>query len=328
MVPRNLVLMLVAAAFVGAYVLHVAIERPFRRGMVRLPRISASTTLLLPLLLLPLLAQAASAVTDWEQERSPVRGLHPACEFNGPFQLRRQCSVGNPPKILVWGDSIAMLWTNPLRPEGVVQATMSTCAPMLGVSPVYKRELGPAWAQRCIAFNDSVLEWLKGQPQISHVVLSSRFSYNVELGQQLLTRTGNAPQGVSISAKALADTVQAVRGLGKQVVILAPPPLATFDVGICLEREARGMPIGGRANCEIDYTTSVKSDASVLALLQKVEREAKVPVLRPSDLLCDDKKCRTTLDGVPLYRDKSHFSNHGVEVFARRFELGKKILSE
>jgi hypothetical protein len=325
------VLELVGAAFVGAYVLHVAIEKPFRRVAIPWRRIPVSTTLLLPVLLLPLslplLVQAAPGVVDWQVERRPNHGLNSLCEFDGPFQPRAECGVGKKQKILVWGDSIAMLWTPPLVPDGVVQATMSTCAPMLGISPVYSGELGPAWSQRCIAFNDSVLAWLKSQPQITHVVLSSRFTYNVEQGQKLHTRTGDVPQGVDVSAKALADTVQAVRALGKKVVVLAPPPLATFDVGICLEREASGRSIGGRANCQIDYEAYVKSDERVIALLRKTEAAAKVVVLWPSDLLCDKKSCKTTLDGVPLYRDKAHFSYHGVEVFAGRFELGKKILS-
>lgn len=327
-VPRHVTLQLIGAAFIGAAILHVAIEKPFRRAPVRTLRTSTTALLILPLLMLPPVVQAAPALTNWQHERRPGVGLDAFCDFNGAFQPLPECSVGKPPRILVWGDSIAMLWVMPLKSAGVVQATMSTCAPMLGASPVYQRELGPAWAQRCIAFNDSVLAWLKSQPQISHVVLSSRFSYNIEVGQRLLTRTGVVPQGVDVAAKAMQDTVHAVRELGKQVVIMAPPPLATFDVGICLEREAKGMPIGGRANCEIDYVEYMKSDEGVIALLRKVEVDAKVSVLRPSDLLCDAASCKTTLDGVPLYRDKTHFSYRGADAFARRFELDKKILAQ
>lgn len=327
-VPTDVTLWLVAAAFGGAALLHVAVEVPCRRGGFRVPRCSTPLLLLLPLMSLPLPVQAASGVTDWQAERRPNHGLGKSCEFDGTFRLRPECSAGATPRILVWGDSIAMLWPTALTHAGVVQATMSTCAPMLGISPLYTRDLGPAWAQRCIAFNDAVLAWLKTQPHISHVLLSSRFSYHIEPGQKLALRGGaTVPQGIDVAAKAFGDTIAAIRALGKTPVVMAPPPLATFDVGICLERAATGRPIGGRANCEIDAAAWRTTDAAVIGLLRRVEQETKVSVLRPADLLCDAKRCQTTLDGVPLYRDKAHFSYRGVEVFAKRFELEKRILA-
>lgn len=327
-VPQPVMLALVAVAFVGAILLHVAVEVPCRRADFRLPRFSTPTLILLPLLCLPLLARAATPVADWQAERRPNHGLGKICELDGPFQPHPECSAGKAPKILVWGDSIAMLWPSALTGAGVVQATMSTCGPMLGISPLYTRDLGPAWAQRCIAFNDSVLAWLKTQPQISHVLLSSRFTYNIEPGQNLQTRSAVVPQGIDIAQKALQETIAAIRALGKKPVLMEPPPLATFDVGICLEREATGRPIGGRANCEIDAATYRTTDAGVLELLRRVQQQTHVAVLRPAELLCDAKTCRTTLDGVPLYRDKAHFSYRGVEAFARKFELEKKILAQ
>lgn len=328
-VPPRVILALVAAAFAGATLLHVAIEVPCRRAVFRLPHRGASALILLPLCL-PLLAQAAvPAVADWQMERRPNHGLGKICELDGPFQTHPECSVGKTPKILVWGDSIAMLWPVALTNAGVVQATMSTCGPMLGIAPFYATgNINPAWAQRCIVFNDSVLTWLKTQPQISHVLLSSRFTYDIEPGRQLLTRNGTQPQGIGVATRALAETVTAIRAMGKKVVIMEPPPLATFDVGICLEREATGKPIGGRSNCEIETATYRATDAGVLELLRRVQQDTKVTVLRPAELLCDAKSCKTTLDGVPLYRDKEHFSYRGADKFAQSFELEKKILAQ
>lgn len=267
----------------------------------------------------------AIAQVDWQEERRPNVGLHPRCDFDGSFEPIAHCLTSARPQVLVWGDSVAMQWVEGLKRadtagRGIAQATMSTCGPLLGVAPVYTGALGEPWARRCIAFNDSVLAWLRGQPQVQHVLLASIFAYHVERGQRLLTREGKAPQTAQAALQALLRTVEEIRAIGKQVTVIAPVPAAKFDVGACLERRASGLPVLGRKDCNIERRDFERSAAPVIDLLRRAEA-AGVTVIRPADLLCDATACKTAIDGAPLYRDGTHISYGGSAVLVPRLGL-------
>ncbi|HRP27443.1 MAG TPA: SGNH hydrolase domain-containing protein, partial [Burkholderiaceae bacterium] len=55
-------------------------------------------------------------------------------------------------------------------------------------------------------------------------------------------------------------------------------------------------------------------------------RSAPAPVLWPGDLLCDAARCAVSIDQWPIYRDAAHFSYRGSVLFARRFDLARKVL--
>jgi hypothetical protein len=231
------------------------------------------------------------------------------------------------PSLLVWGDSVAMQFVSGLAEGmagrgGLIQATMSTCGPVLDAAPVYSGRLGEEWARRCMAFNDSVLAWVLDQPRITHVVLAGRFLHYVEEGQKLLTRKGVRPQALVLAKPLLARTVVRLREAGKKVVIIAPPPDEGFDIGACTERLLRGKPLGRRQGCDIDRRAYEAMNRNALLLLQS----ATAPVLWPSSMLCDKVRCATMLDGQPLYRDAAHLSYRGSVLFARRFRLTEKVL--
>lgn len=327
--PVVVVAAIILGSIVLAYALHrvVEVRRPIqaRHGMA----VAVVTALLAGGV--PGSAES-SPVTDWREERRPNTGLGPQCEFDGPFEPRSDCMTAPAPQILVWGDSVAMQWVEGfVRADtgrlGIAQATMSTCGPMLGISPVYSGALGEQWARRCLAFNDTVLSWLQNEPGIRHVVLSSIFAYNVERGQLLLTHQGRAPQTVDAAYAALMKTVNAIRAAGKSVSVVGPAPVADFDVGACLERVASGLPIAGRRTCDIDQRSHERSAAAVLELLRRVE-SAGVRVVRPSSALCDGRICHTSLDGQPLYRDKAHISYRGSAVLAARLRILEIVVSK
>jgi peptidoglycan/LPS O-acetylase OafA/YrhL len=324
--PVVVVAAIVVVSIVLAYALHRAVEvrRPIdaRHGM--------AAAMVAALLAGGVPGSAdASPGTDWREERRPNTGLGSQCEFDGPFEPRSDCMTTSAPQILVWGDSVAMQWVEGLvRADtghlGIAQATMSTCGPMLGISPVYSGALGDQWARRCLAFNDAVLSWLQRETGIRHVLLSSIFAYNVERGQQLLTRQGRAPQTVDAAHAALMKTVNAIRAAGKSVTVVGPAPVADFDVGACLERVASGLPIAGRRTCDIDQRDHERTAAAVLELLRRVE-SSRVSVVRPTAVLCDGRVCRTELDGQALYRDKTHISYTGSVALVARLGLLRKV---
>lgn len=322
-IPVLLVLAALAAALALAWPLDRLGARRYRdRGRVLQHTGLALAGAVLASAAIP---QHARAATDWQHERRPNVGLSPHCDFDGPFEIRSECMTSDKPQLLIWGDSVAMQWVHGLARadagnRGIAQATMSTCGPTLGVAPVYTGALGEAWARRCMAFNDAVLAWLQRQPQIRHVLLASIFSYHVESGQRLQTAAGLKPQTVDAALEALMRTVRAVRAAGKEVSVVAPLPAGTFDVGACLERRLSGLAVLGRNSCDIERKVYERTAASVLELLRRAQAGG-VRVVWPSLLLCDERTCRVSIDGIPLYRDKAHLSYTGSEVLTDRLGL-------
>lgn len=322
--------LLFATSIALAVCLYAVVERPLRKTPAaagsKLIALSA-VGVLLAIWSGSVGAQAAGGSIDWAFERRPNHGLSIECEFEGAFDPRPQCMTSAQPNLLVWGDSVAMQYVAGIvaglsGTSGLVQATMSTCGPILDVSPVYSGRLGEAWALKCMAFNESVVNWAVAQPKLTHIVMAARFFHYVESGQKLLTRRGVRPQAVAVTKPYLVDTIGRLQAAGKKVVIVAPPPDEGFDVGACIERLLRGKSIGRRANCDIDRRAYEVLNREVIALL----RAAPVSVLWPSDLLCDRVRCAVMLDGQPIYRDAAHLSYRGSVLFARRFRLAQKLI--
>lgn len=89
----------------------------------------------------------------------------------------------------------------------VLQATQSSCGPVLGLAP--RRIVHPghgtvmdqAWAQRCIAFNQSVIDYLSHATSIDTVVLSSPFdAYVTRENYEHVVQNGQAYLSLPVNA--------------------------------------------------------------------------------------------------------------------------------
>lgn len=338
---RLLALML---SFGLAYMLYRLVEDPIRRSRFRfsiplLAKVALSSVMLISIT--PFAIQAMPARMDFKEVRKPNFGFAAACDSSTPFPTKSECRSNNKPNLLVWGDSYAMHLVPGLLQEwqsgGVIQATMSSCGPFLGLAP--RRIIHPGhgtvmnleWAERCIAFNQSVIDFLRTAPVIDTVVLSSPlFAYVAQENYEHVVQNGQSFSSVPVSAAAaqagLRRTVETVRAFGKKVVLIAPPPSADFDIGGCLERQISGMiAFGGRKGCTIDRVEYQTKRANVLDLLNAVSNNADVAVIRFDPYLCQANVCETLLDGTMIYRDGGHLSYAGSELLAKRMQLARLI---
>jgi peptidoglycan/LPS O-acetylase OafA/YrhL len=331
-------LVAVGAAFALGYVLHRYVEVPMRRMPLRptrrvlLPAFAAS----LLLATLPLAVSArtwtGSSAVDFAELRRDNLGFGQACEYDIAYRPRSECQSGPAPGLFVWGDSFAMHLVPGLvatSQGGVAQATKSVCGPFLGLAQVtaeYPRD----YAEHCIAFNDSVLEYLAHTPSVRVVVLSSPFYPYFDPERRLLQRLQGKlverEPGEEIAIAAMRDTVARLRAAGKRVLVVAPPPSSGIDMTHCLERKSNGSRFTSHVtDCSIPAAAYLASKARTLDFLARLETQANVPVLRFDPLLCTASRCLTELDGVVLYRDEGHFSQAGSLAVARRMRLGEKV---
>jgi hypothetical protein len=323
--PLSARLSLVVLSMLLAWLLHRYVEEPVHHADIKRTSRTLTRTLAASFSLILLsvgIAHAVSKVRDTSIAREHNYGYAKSCAEGIAFKPLKECRNSEAPNMLVWGDSYAMhlvpILTSGTAPATVVQATRSVCAPLLGTATVQERRgYSRSWAKNCIAFNQSVLEYLKQNESIQIVVLSSPISYILNPTNYLLQLNSEnnyvtTATGIDTVITAFNATVEAVHALGKRVVIVAPPPVSGFDIGRCHERMHNGLPILGAAeDCSIDVATYHRERADVLRLLDKLPKSVDVRVVSFDAALCDENRCRTELDGVSLYFDRGHFSREG-----------------
>ena len=332
---------LLAAAVVLALLLGFAlyryVELPVRRMQVGFPRrwvlLAATSSAVLALVPFGIPARttldAKGAAIDFARLRRDNLGFGNACESYDRFKPIAACENAAVPALMVWGDSFAMHLVPGIAATtqaGVIQATKSACGPLLGIAQItsgYAR----GYAGNCLAFNQSVIDYLQATPSIRVVVLSSSFYPYFDPERTLLQVVDGKPveraPSEDVAIQAMRDTVVALRAAGKRVVVVAPPPSSGFDYTHCLERKARNRsPFAIFIDCDIPLADYHASKRVVLDFLARLHAQADVEVVSFDGVLCSASGCATALDGIPIYRDEGHLSRDGSRLVARRMQLG------
>jgi len=225
------------------------------------------------------------------------------------------CRTNADPKVLLWGDSHAMhlakgiLADDNARGRGFIQITKSKCAPILNLS---QNNWAGGYGARCAEFNDAVLDWLRSDPGIEIVVMSS--PYNI-LGRSVYDRDGREMNNEenTYTLKQMGQTASELRQLGIRPIFVSSPPNNGSDIGQCLTfAAARGFALDTCDFTPGDYTDWLKDS---YALLERLSEHEDVVFL--SDLLCSQGRCKTNMGDVFLYRDTNHLSKEGTEALGR-----------
>jgi peptidoglycan/LPS O-acetylase OafA/YrhL len=262
-------------------------------------------------------AQRGASKVDlarFDERLNTNRGLSIDC--GSEFNSSPNCYTSKSPNVLVWGDSYAMhLVQGIIASEPKIklqQHTISSCSPILGISQFDPPDgLTLQWARKCIAFNDSVLNWLKNNKSVEIVILSSPFS-GITDGAILARneRIYNSSDTVLVR-RALIDTANKIRAQGARVVIVSPTPFSGKDNGLCV---ARASFVG--APPEIcNFPLNVNSNA--FSFLQTVNDQ--VPVYWLTDIMCSRGQCDAMRGNVFLYRDGGHLSKEGSVYLGKNF---------
>lgn len=335
---------LIALSLLLAYLLNRFVEEPVRRADIK-----RTTGMLVRTIATSLgLVVATTGIThafDSSKDYAYIRrinyGFGEACDFSDDsFEPIQECRNSDKPEILFWGDSYAMhlvpgvLGVKDGAPP-IIQATRSACSPLLGIAVVREEGYDRKWAESCINFNESVIAYLKNAESVKIVVLSSPFNVFVNTNERLLKRDeldGTyhlVDAQATIAIEGIKKTADAVRALGKRLVIIAPPPsLSTdfLDVARCTERLDRGLPTMGVAEeCSINVDVYHNRKRKVLEFLGVLPEKAGVEVIDFDSYLCDSALCRTFIDGTFIYRDGGHLSHEGSVFLANAMSLIKRI---
>lgn len=343
--PLMLRLGLVLLSILLAYFQNRFVEEPARRAEITRSIRVVGKLLLASITLALFTFGLARAVTPDKNYAYLLRGnygLNEACDFKTAFSPITECRNSEAPSLMIWGDSYAMhlvpgLQASKAGATSIVQATRSMCGPLYGVAAIRRRN-GSTYsstdAKNCLGFNESVIKYLAQTESVKTVVLSSPFNVVVDNENfQLLKRNPQnqneyllVEAGVEAAAAGLKTTIDQLKGMGKAVVVIAPPPQADFDVGRCLVRLDSQLPtVGVTAGCKISADAYHRHSAPVLHLLKALSKMADVNVIDFDAFLCRDEFCDTYIDEVLIYRDHGHFSYDGSVLIAEKTGLLEKI---
>ncbi|UVL05495.1 acyltransferase family protein [Pseudomonas sp. B21-047] len=311
---------LLAASLVTAIALYNLVEKPFRVMQYGFK----PSLVVFPALTLALFGLSHSFLKVQSAEKieklfAPNYGLDRSCGTN-IYKDTEKCRTSQDPKIIVWGDSYAMHnipGLSQAQKIDIRQATRSACAPFLNTAPNTKRSDFEEQARQCVGFNDSTFKFISDTPSIKTVILAGSYGqYMQDTFESISFDTSGVMQiEKSTPERAMKDmqvVVEKLKALGKQVVIISPPPPINTTIVSCIQAEMASPSLTNQSSkCLLDRKLFERSHKNVLNLMKYAETSLGAKVIYLSDALCDAKSCKTIIDGVPIYRDPGHLSNTG-----------------
>ncbi|WP_343582969.1 acyltransferase family protein [Pseudomonas sp.] len=311
---------LLAASLVSAVALYNLVEKPFRVMQYGFK----PSLVVFPALTLALFGLSHSFLKVQSAEKieklfAPNYGLDRSCGTN-IYKDTEKCRTSQDPKIIVWGDSYAMHNIPGLAQSQKIdirQATRSACAPFLNTAPNTKRSNFEEQARQCVGFNDSAFKFISENPSIKTVILAGSYGQYMQDTYESISFDTNGAMQVEKSTperamKDMRNVVEKLKALGKQVVIIAPPPPLNTTIVSCIQGEMANPSLTNQSNkCLLDRALFERSHKNVLNLMKYAETTLGAKVIYLSDALCDAKSCKTIIDGVPIYRDPGHLSTTG-----------------
>ena len=343
-ISLNVKIASVVLSIVLGYFLFSFIEIPFKKMSISHAKNWLIAVVLFPLtlaLLLFIQFENRGSSVDYVQTFRGNYGFGAKCDYSGEFVVFAQCQNSTKPKIIVWGDSYAMHLIPGLVSDGapsIVQATMSSCGPVLDLALTDNSTHPISWSQQCVRFNHSVVEYISNAKSIEVVVLSGALRRNivndsdekvVEQNVKMVgASTAFASPSMNDTVLAMTRTIQEIRKLGKKVVVLAPLPNNGMNIAHCIERRATGLVTSDpMPNCQIREADYRKHDDTIIRFYNALKKSAGVNVVNPADTLCRNLICETTIGGVPLYRDEGHLSVDGSRALAKEMDLVSMIFN-
>ncbi len=325
---------LLGLSLVLAFALYHLVESPLHRAQPARRRGFVIAFVLGAIALMSLTLALKTTYTDakdYKQIRRANVGLGDVCEQNTDYVAHEACQTGGKPEILVWGDSHAMHLVPGVvataGERGVLQATRSACAPIVGLSFYNYPRKTREWGESCLNFNDQVLAKLAATPSIKLVILAGAFGGVGDINNPGLERTGNgdivpATLSPDLTVHHMTETVRKIRALGRKVVLISSPPRSDYNIGSCLERQLTGkISLGPNYECRVPMTHTRALPPHTDELYVRFPKEAKLNVVHLADGLCDKTDCKIQLNAKWIYRDTGHLTYEGSEEIFKEFNL-------
>ncbi len=226
----------------------------------------------------------------------------------------RQCILGNnkhEPRTFLWGDSHANAYTGVLntiyetRHESFINLTHDACPPFLDTSLYIEK----TYLQTCLARNKALTKMLKDKNKINTVIMSGAWLRYLELA---------GTEGKEDIINGLRNSIDLILQSNKQPVITLEVPRYNIDI----ERAHfnNHSPLANTIRTTKLLTEYVNDNTELFHIFKAIANE--YPALRFADfnqVICSDGLCKSDIQNVVLYKDKSHITWPGGELIGQKF---------
>jgi peptidoglycan/LPS O-acetylase OafA/YrhL len=245
------------------------------------------------------------------------------------------CKLGAknvPAHVLLWGDSHSVVTATALeqsaqRSDAAFLFAGSVDCPIgLGFAISQSATLGfinsPAY-QYCEQYNTEMLKLATTDPNITTVVLSSRWTnWRIgEPGSPAETKVdirlrdesgvgGSMMDNRAIFARGFEKLIDALETSGKKVWIVGPLPVPSVRVPKALYVKHFGLD---HTDIDIPRADFVARNAWIMSFFDKIAQTHRVNFIWPDAVLCNDKKCPVVEGDVALFFDHNHLSVAGAQ---------------
>lgn len=238
------------------------------------------------------------------------------CVFGAPWSTAKHHAV-------LWGDShaghLAVLLNRPAREADFSVAVYLNCSPNLdGISVKRLVPATPTYDVDCAKARRPILSFLQAN-KVDLVILTGAWSFMFD---QLYV---NNPEEISstlgkrLVEQTLFKTIELVSAPGRQVAIVADPPIWPTDPIPC-EMSKAGFPrrLGCPARLTIARQTFEQRQRPEYGIIKRIAERTGATAYYPADGLCNVQECITHIDGEILYADRHHLRrNLSLEIISK-----------
>jgi hypothetical protein len=256
------------------------------------------------------------------------------------FRNDEACTFGPARAVLsydvaIFGDSHADHYTPTMRmlaeQAGMSgrQITVGGCLALLG----YYEIISPfATESRCRALREATLRFVEENPRLQLVVLAHHWS--IYAGKILYEQEGQQPfyllgsrederstkRSLEVLQQSLEQTLDFLEERGIHVLLLGEVPPFEHDPLKCIiAAHKRGA---SPRSCRRPQSEVQERIGAMNRLLTDLAGRRKgVSFFSPMGTMCDGIWCNPIVDGVYMYRDRSHLNRTGAEHLARSMRL-------
>jgi peptidoglycan/LPS O-acetylase OafA/YrhL len=230
--------------------------------------------------------------------------VEPIRSENGFTQCGFGASGPDQPTILLWGDSHAGHYLPAIAKLAAAQDAKGIARIRMGCLPLIRVGKKGDWHLLCEKSNAEALAELRARPEISVVVLAGRWSTEPSAAPE--------PERRASFRTRLDETVSALEGMGKTVILLGQVPKLQFSPKNCLLKKFRfGVDLPDCTQVPLASLNGYQRD--IWTMMSDLARShPSVVMFSPHKYMCDGAVCRATDDQRnPLYRDDHHLNARG-----------------
>jgi peptidoglycan/LPS O-acetylase OafA/YrhL len=230
-----------------------------------------------------------------------------SCYGAGPSIDVKVCEFGaaTSPAIVLFGDSHAMQWFNPLLTAAKLEGWRLIAVLRVGCAA---SDTNP---QHISATVDHCKHWRTSAIQ---AIIAMHPSAVVMASYDGVTLRGDAGPVPMLSADEIRlgtrGTLQALAPAGIPIIVLRDTPLPPFDIPACVARL-----IDRPQSCDFEALPALNG-AAYSAEQRAADGLTQIYFLDMDDLICPGKYCPATRYGVPIYRDLNHMTATFIETLA------------